>query len=52
MPGRSVCSPSRSAAQITRFEFGKPPTYSVVGWPLALIIIGVVGLAAPVLLSR
>jgi hypothetical protein len=41
-----------AGAQITRVEFGKSPTYSFVGWPLALIIIGVVGLAAPVLLSR
>jgi hypothetical protein len=35
------------AAQITRLEAGRAPTASVVGWPLALIVIGVLGLAAP-----
>jgi membrane-bound ClpP family serine protease len=37
------------AAQITRLEAGRAPTASVVGWPLALILIGVAGLAAPAL---
>ena len=37
------------SAQITRLEFGRPPTSGIVGWPLALLIIGVLGLAAPAL---
>lgn len=37
------------AAQITRLEVGRAPTASVVGWPLALILIGAAGLAAPML---
>jgi hypothetical protein len=36
-------------AQITRLEAGRGPTHGIVGWPLALLIVGVVGLAAPVL---
>ncbi len=40
------------AAQITRLEVGRAPTASVTGWPLALILIGVAGLAAPVLYRR
>ncbi len=40
------------AAQITRLDAGRPPTASVVGWPLALILIGVAGLAAPALYRR
>jgi len=40
------------AAQITRLEAGRAPTASVVGWPLALILIGVAGLAAPALYRR
>jgi hypothetical protein len=40
------------AAQITRLEVGRAPTASVVGWPLALILIGVAGLAAPALHRR
>jgi hypothetical protein len=39
-------------AQITRLESGQSPTHSIVGWPLALLILGVVGLAAPVLYRR
>jgi hypothetical protein len=35
------------AAQISRLEVGQAPTSSIVGWPLALILIGVAGLAAP-----
>jgi hypothetical protein len=37
------------SAQITRLESGRAPTTSVVGWPLALLIVGVLGLAAPTL---
>jgi hypothetical protein len=37
------------AAQITRLEAGRAPTTSVIGWPLVLIVAGVVGLVAPVL---
>jgi hypothetical protein len=37
------------SAQITRLESGRAPTTSVVGWPLALLIVGVLGLAAPAL---
>ncbi len=40
------------AAQITRVEVGRTPTASVVGWPLALILIGVAGLAAPALYGK
>ena len=40
------------AAQITRLEAGRAPTASFVGWPLALILIGVAGLAAPALYRR
>jgi hypothetical protein len=39
-------------AQITRLEAGRAPTASVAGWPLALILIGVAGLAAPALYRR
>lgn len=40
------------AAQITRLEAGRAPTTSVVGWPLVLIVIGILGLAAPTLYRR
>jgi hypothetical protein len=40
------------SAQITRLESGRAPTTGVVGWPLALLIIGVVGLASPALYRR
>jgi hypothetical protein len=40
------------SAQITRLEAGRTPTFGIVGWPLALLIIGVVGLAAPMLYRR
>jgi hypothetical protein len=40
------------SAQITRLESGRPRTGGVVGWPLALLIVGVLGLAAPVLCRR
>ncbi len=33
--------------QVTRLESGRAPTSHIVGWPLALLIIGLVGLAAP-----
>jgi len=39
-------------AQITRLESGRPATASIVGWPLALLIIGLAGLAAPALYRR
>ena len=39
-------------AQITRLEAGQTPTTGIVGWPLALLIIGIAGLAAPALYSR
>jgi hypothetical protein len=39
-------------AQITRLEFGHKATTSLVGWPLALLIIGLAGLAAPMLSRR
>ncbi len=40
------------AAQITRLEAGRAPTAGVVGWPLVLIVVGAVGLIAPVLYRR
>lgn len=39
-------------AQITRIESGRAPTAAIVGWPLALLVIGVAGLAAPMLYRR
>jgi hypothetical protein len=39
-------------AQITRLEFGHTPTTSIVGWPLALLIVGLAGLAAPMFYRR
>jgi hypothetical protein len=39
-------------AQITRLESGHAPTSSIVGWPLALLIIGVAGLVVPALHRR
>jgi hypothetical protein len=38
--------------QVTRLESGHARTASIVGWPLALLIIGFVGLAAPTLYRR
>ena len=38
--------------QVTRLESGHSPTTSIVGWPLALLIIGLAGLAAPMLYRR
>ncbi len=38
--------------QVTRLEFGHTPTTSIVGWPLALLIIGLAGLAAPMFYRR
>jgi hypothetical protein len=40
------------SAQITRLESGRAPAAGVVGWPLALLIIGVLGVAAPALYRR
>ncbi len=37
-------------AQVTRLEAGRSPSGSIVGWPLALLIVGLVGLLAPALL--
>jgi hypothetical protein len=39
-------------AQITRLEPGRAPTASIVGWPLALLIVGIAGLAVPALARR
>ncbi len=39
-------------AQITRLESGRAATHDVVGWPLALLVIGLAGLAAPALYRR
>lgn len=39
-------------AQITRIEAGHAPSSSIVGWPLALLILGLAGLLAPVVLRR
>ncbi len=39
-------------AQLTRLESGAMPSSSVVGWPLALVTLGLAGLMAPVLLRR
>jgi hypothetical protein len=36
------------SAQITRLESGRALTTSIVGWPLALLVIGVAGLVASV----
>jgi hypothetical protein len=38
--------------QVTRLESGRAPTSHIVGWPLALLIIGLAGLAAPMLSRR
>jgi hypothetical protein len=38
--------------QVTRLESGRTPTTSIVGWPLALLIIGLAGLAAPMFYRR
>ena len=39
-------------AQITRLESGRGATTDIVGWPLALLIMGLAGLAAPALYRR
>jgi hypothetical protein len=39
-------------AQVTRLESGHGPTSAIVGWPLFLLIAGVLGLMAPRLRSR
>jgi len=39
-------------SQVTRLEYGRSPTTSIVGWPLVLLILGLVGLAAPMLYRR
>lgn len=38
--------------QVTRLESGQSPTSHIVGWPLALLIIGLAGLAAPMRYRR
>jgi hypothetical protein len=40
------------AVQVTRIESGHTPTSSLVGWPLALLLLGIAGLMAPVLYRR
>lgn len=40
------------SVQITRLESGRAATTDLVGWPLALVIIGVAGLAASTLYRR
>ncbi len=39
-------------AQVTRIESGRPPTYALVGWPLALLLLGGAGLLVPTLYRR
>ncbi len=39
-------------AQVTRIETGSHPTYALVGWPLALLLLGGAGLVAPTLYRR
>jgi hypothetical protein len=41
-----------TGVQITRLESGREATASIVGWPLALFVIGIAGLAAPALYRR
>jgi len=41
-----------AGVQITRIESGKAATADIAGWPLALLIVGVAGLAAPALYPR
>ncbi|HEY5342542.1 MAG TPA: hypothetical protein VIJ66_02665 [Solirubrobacteraceae bacterium] len=41
-----------TGVQITRLETGREPTASIVGWPLALLVIGIVGLVVPALYRR
>lgn len=40
------------ALEVTRVEAGKAHTSSLAGWPLALLILGAIGLAAPVFARR
>lgn len=40
------------SAQVTRLAAGKTPTHDVVGWPLALLILGTLGLLLPLLSRR
>ncbi len=39
-------------SQVTRIEVGQAQTGDIFGWPLALLILGVAGLAAPILYRR
>jgi hypothetical protein len=39
-------------AQVTRIESGGAPTSSLAGWPLALLVLGALGLLAPALSRR
>jgi hypothetical protein len=41
-----------TAAQLGRAASGHPPSHSVLGWPLVLLLLGVAGLAAPLLRRR
>jgi hypothetical protein len=36
-----------TGAQLTRLEAGHQPSHSLLGWPLALVLVGLAGLAAP-----
>jgi hypothetical protein len=40
------------SAQVTRLEVGRTPTSHLVGWPLALLILGALGLIAPLVSRR
>ena len=39
-------------AQLTRLEAGREPTGSLLGWPLILVLLGLAGLAAPLVRRR
>lgn len=41
-----------TVAQLGRSSFGHAPSHSLLGWPLALVLLGVAGLAAPLLRRR
>jgi hypothetical protein len=41
-----------TAAQLTRVENGHAPSHSLLGWPLVLVVLGLAGLAAPLLRRR
>ncbi|HEY7835878.1 MAG TPA: hypothetical protein VIB59_00345 [Solirubrobacteraceae bacterium] len=41
-----------TVAQLTRVENGHAPSQSLLGWPLVLVVLGLAGLAAPLLRRR